>query len=309
MLYQSINALQDFEFHDSEVIGGSRDGDTVTLTLKYLNVHKHLPQNPGDFDMEIELATFRINGFQLLGYTPGVTWGFDEAGNSIPLEPIREYTGADGLERFWTQVEGGFAILQLDTEQQNGRLALTFSCSGNEPYFDVSFAADQVTVQWDKFRKKAWYELHRYSNHPLSLLVDGAETPSEIRVYFHDDPPSKPLRSASIKLDGSDLWGSGTLLEEAVLDLERKLPASVSLKCCQTCRHGNFCPSGNEETEIFCLQDLHPASKGEVFDLLTAEGQWEHRKRTLFSLCDAYCPMEKAYYAYNDYYEMLYGAK
>ena len=57
-------------------------------------------------------------------------------------------------------------------------------------------------------------------------------------------------------------------MEFLIIDLQKRLPESVVLACCQTCQHGNFCPFGDNEDEIFCLHGYSPESKGDVVGII-----------------------------------------
>ena len=56
MQYSSVNRLGDFEFHDAELSLLSWENDRLTVSAKYLNVHKNAaPGNEGT-DMEISAS-------------------------------------------------------------------------------------------------------------------------------------------------------------------------------------------------------------------------------------------------------------
>ena len=65
MKYISENRLQDFEFHDAELLSISFINDCLTLEADYLNVHSDAIQNPFDVDMEIEKAVLSFSGFKV----------------------------------------------------------------------------------------------------------------------------------------------------------------------------------------------------------------------------------------------------
>lgn len=56
MRYQSVNAIKDFEFHDSYVESGNPCKGTPLLMMYALNIYKNLPQNPSNSDMKIKPA-------------------------------------------------------------------------------------------------------------------------------------------------------------------------------------------------------------------------------------------------------------
>lgn len=91
--------------------------------------------------------------------------------------------------------------------------------------------------------------------------------------------------------------------EYAIINLQRVLPPNISIACCQSCRHGNFCPYGDYDNEIFCLKDMTANNKEDVcklfsekFDLL------DTKKRKLLDICINYKPIsDDEYYTYNNW--------
>ena len=53
MKYCIKDQLSPFEFHDAELSLLSFDGNTLRLSVRFLNVHKGIPENPYDADMDI----------------------------------------------------------------------------------------------------------------------------------------------------------------------------------------------------------------------------------------------------------------
>ena len=56
MRFQSIDRLQDFEFHDSMWMLAQQNPTSFAFDVKELNLHLDASQNPEECDMEIEEA-------------------------------------------------------------------------------------------------------------------------------------------------------------------------------------------------------------------------------------------------------------
>ena len=56
-------------------------------------------------------------------------------------------------------------------------------------------------------------------------------------------------------------------MEGSIICLQKQFPKSIKIACCQTCRHGNFCPFGDNDNEIFCLKNFTPKDKSDVVDI------------------------------------------
>lgn len=168
MRYRSVNAVEEFDFHDSRAEGGELRDGTLLLPLRSLNIHKHLPQNPSEYDMEIELAILRAEGFALLEYSPCPECVRDEQGNFVPIEPRRVYRGEDGLARFARDLGEGFYVFGWLVERKEGAAVHTITCNGQGFVSDVSFTAEKITVEWDSYTDKAWYESDEWRKYRAS---------------------------------------------------------------------------------------------------------------------------------------------
>ena len=92
---------------------------------------------------------------------------------------------------------------------------------------------------------------------------------------------------------------------DAIADLQNRLPQGVLLKCCLACRHGSFCPVGNGMNEVFCVSDLVPKEKSDLFFCTENEEETHKRSREYFHQCEKFQPQEENYYTYNDFYHYL----
>ena len=76
-------------------------------------------------------------------------------------------------------------------------------------------------------------------------------------------------------------------MECAIIDLQKRLPNDTLIECCQSCRHGNFCPYGDNEDEIHCLIGYALASKDDVANIMAAKG-YKRQTRALLHRCEQY---------------------
>lgn len=97
--------------------------------------------------------------------------------------------------------------------------------------------------------------------------------------------------------------------EFAIKNLQQVLPQNISIACCQSCRHGNFCPYGDNDNEMFCLKDMIYNNKSDVCEIFdTCENYSKNydflrtRRRKLLDFCTDYKPISyNEYYTYNDW--------
>jgi len=96
---------------------------------------------------------------------------------------------------------------------------------------------------------------------------------------------------------------ASSITEGAVINLQNALPSNISVACCQSCRHGNFCPYGDQDNEIFCLKDMIFNNKSEVCDFFSENrNSLNSRSRRLLEFCTDYKPIShNEYYTYNDW--------
>ena len=101
-----------------------------------------------------------------------------------------------------------------------------------------------------------------------------------------------------------------TSMEFAVIDLQKQLPQNIKIKCCQNFRHGNFCPYGNNDDEIFCLKNYNPVDKMDVAGIFTNDViatntntvlKYPVIPHKLLHWCEKHEFISKVYYTYNDW--------
>lgn len=310
MKYLVENDLSLFEFHDSSLSLVSFDGRNLILCAGNLNIHKHTPQNPGDFDMEIDSAWITFRNFRSATYEPGQTWKVGEDGQSHPVGPRVILAGQEGLDAILEELEEEITVYHFEKEERG----YSVGCSGIEPYFTMEFDFDSVTVCWDAYKKKAWYELHRQYRYDAVLGTPNGDETVKLTVSCHEEPvyvkgvlKQPPTVNVGCKYDGKAYWGHGSdyLWIDAFADFQRQLPEGVFLKCCLTCGHGNLCPAGNDVNEVFCAKDVLIAQKSDLYFITENIGERTTRSRKYCDLCEDYRPQTEDFYTYNDYLHFL----
>lgn len=309
------NDLSIFEFHDSELAFVSFDGKNLVVSASMVNIHKGTEQNPSQYDMEIDSALITFQNFRSATYEPGRTWKVDEDGKSYPVSPRVVFSGKDAIDRIMEELQNGIRVYHFIKGETDG---YSIGGCGIEPYFEIEFDFDSVTVCWDEYKKKAWYELQQqYRFDSILSTPDGDETVqllvsySEEAAYVDGTLVQPPLVSVGCKYRDKDYCGRGSdgLWIDAFADLQRRLPDGVCLKCCLTCRHGNLCPVGNDVNEVFCTKDVLITQKSDLFFYTEDEGERTKRLKQYCDLCTDYQPQADTYYTYNDYLYFLKCAK
>ena len=90
-------------------------------------------------------------------------------------------------------------------------------------------------------------------------------------------------------------------MESAVDALQRALPPGAAVSCCRSCAHGNFCPVGDAEDEIFCMADIAPRTIRDIWRVTEDEAEREKRARRLLLFCDRWRENDESLYGYNDW--------
>ena len=156
MQYSSTNRLQDFEFHDSELSFMSWENNRLIVSAKYLNVHKDAAPNNSGTDMEISEALISFYGFELKEFEPSRTWKKDKNGQLYTDEPRIIHTDSIARKMFETELQNSITVMGIVCDEDVYELG---AC-GIDPYFSARFIFSDVEIEWNNYRKKAWYELH-----------------------------------------------------------------------------------------------------------------------------------------------------
>ena len=307
MKYCIQDQLSQFEFHDAELSLLSFDGNTLRLSVRFLNVHKGIPENPYDTDMEIESAVMTFQGFQMHSYTR-----FGDNNKAILLydDALHDRLNTEGIvilnraatDAFLTSLREGITVLDHDISGENNQLCLE-GISGIDPYFEVRFGFCHVLIAWDVFSRKAWYEQIRQYTYDLTLLTPDGERQSPVHIICDNEQEDEPVVSVGLEYAGVEYWGSGdgTTWADAFSDLQARLSDGVTFKCCLTCRHGNLCPVGNAPDEVFCTKDAAITRKSDLYFYTENPSEREKRARHACAVCGDYQPQSESYYIYTDF--------
>ena len=306
MKYCVKNDLSIFEFHDSAFSFVSFNGSDLVISASMVNIHKDTPQNPSDYDMELSSAQITFSNFRSAVYEPGRAWKTGENGKSYPVGPRVVYSGQDGIDQILEELHNGITVYHFEKETSGYSIG---GC-GIEPYFEIRFEFDDVTVSWAEYKKKAWYELHRQYRYDASLSTPDGDVPVKLIVTCHEEPvyyegdlERSPTVNVGCTYEGKEYWGHGDdyLWIDAFADLQRQLPKGVWLTCCLTCRYGNLCPVGNSPNEVFCTKDVFIAQKSDLYFYTEDSKERKKRSRQYCGLCESYKPQKEDNYTYNDY--------
>ena len=156
MKYSITNQINSFEFHDAQVYYLDYKERTLSVYVKHLNLHKDVKQNPCNCDLEIDCARMVFVDFCVYTFEPGRAWKRDENGALYTEDPIVIIRGKEAEEKFVRELQNSICVLDLG-KKDNERYYL--DGSGVEPFFSVVFSFSRVTVEWDGYSQKAWYEV------------------------------------------------------------------------------------------------------------------------------------------------------
>ena len=158
MKYRSIDRLSDFEFHDSEWVLVELGPSRFVVDVKLLNLRKNAPQNNEGFDMEIEVARITFDSFCFHSFFPSVVWKTNADGVSQPTEPLKEYTGEEGIRLFLNEFKETVTVFHFEPKESNG---WNLSAAADDPYIEADFSFGRATVEWDTVCRPAWCERRR----------------------------------------------------------------------------------------------------------------------------------------------------
>ena len=154
MRYQSINRLQDFDFHDAVWTLVSCSDNSLAGNVRFLNIHQDCPQNTEDCDMEIETARITMTGCRVIAYKPVSPEIIDSAGVRHPADPPVVYAGEKAAKALLNEMEYGMTFDSLH-EGDNGSWILE-GC-GETLFFEAEIIFESVLVEWDSYRCPSWY--------------------------------------------------------------------------------------------------------------------------------------------------------
>ena len=133
-------------------------------------------------------------------------------------------------------------------------------------------------------------------------------SPTEIIIapiqinYDNNEDTDNPVE-INLTYNGVIYQGKGTdyLWIDAFADLQNRLPHGINLACCMTCTHGNMCPYGNRENQLFCTKDLVISSKEDMIDLFNNTDPFAERAVSSIKYCEEFIYQSNHSYTYNDF--------
>ena len=303
MKYRVENGLSLFEFHDSAFSLINFDGTDMVISSQHLNIHKFTEQNPSACDMEITSAKLTFHGFRSPTFAPGRAWTEDTDGKLHPTAPHAVFSGKEAEESILEELRGQINV--LDFCQMDDGSYIIDGC-GFEPFFTMGFRFDRITIEWDEYKEKAWYELHQQFQYDIPLSTPAGDTQAKVIVAVQSEDTAAghtPSVTVCLRFSGKDWQGHGKdpLWIDAFADLQKQLPKDVSLKCCLTCRHGNLCPVGSDNNELFCTKDVAISQKNDLYFYTEDEIERKKRARQYCHVCDDYQLQSDDPCTYNDF--------
>ncbi|MBO5914151.1 MAG: hypothetical protein J6Q72_02285 [Clostridia bacterium] len=299
MVYRLENiCLEAFAFYDSELSLVSWDESKLVISAESLNIHKEYAPDSNGFDMEIGKALLSFCGFRLLKFIPAPEYAQNEKGEYYQVEPSPEYDGETAHKMLSDRLKAAF-VAQFAKCSEG-----VYELYGSTEFFGIAFEFDSLTAEWDGYNGRAWYEKCRDSEQEITLATPVGDKKYPVSVICSESE-EKCLRSVTVRYNGETYTGRGKYpdYEDAFADLQKNLPVGVVIKCCLTCKYGNFCPIGNEQGEIFCLEGTgEPKDKSDILRY-TADDGYERRtrKRRYCDFCEKYKEQAENYLTYNSY--------
>ena len=156
MRFQSIDSLCDFEFHDAVWTLVSFVDNSLVGDVKYLNIHQNTQQNAADCDMEIERARITLTHCRVLVYKRIFGETIDTFGIHHPADPPVVYEGDTASKALMEEMTGKVKIFSFQ-EELNGQWLME-GCGVSE-FFTANIAFENALVEWDAYRRPAWYVL------------------------------------------------------------------------------------------------------------------------------------------------------
>ena len=150
--------------------------------------------------------------------------------------------------------------------------------------------------------------MKRFLKCEIPLLTPSGKVLAPIQIVYDDiEVIANPSSEITLLHGGIEYKGNGIdyLWTDTLADLQMKLPKDVKLACCMTCRHGNMCPYGNKENQLFCTKDIKITTKEDMCDLFDQTDPFEDRAVASLDYCDDFIYQSDDCYTYNDYLYQL----
>ncbi len=145
----------------------------------------------------------------------------------------------------------------------------------------------------------------------ITLLSSTDKIIVPFQINYDDGEDAVTPVEMNLTYNGALYQGKGTdyLWVDAFADLQIKLPHNIKLACCMTCRHGNMCPYGNTENQLFCTKDITIASKDDMIKLIDEDSSFLGRAVASIHYCKDFIYQSDDCYTYNDYLYYLRDIK
>ena len=141
----------------------------------------------------------------------------------------------------------------------------------------------------------------------ISLRSLTEQITAAVQIHYDDSDVADTPVKISLTYNNILYQGNGKdyLWVDAFADLQRKLPDNIKIACCMTCCHGNMCPYGNVENQLFCTKDIKITDKKDMCNLFDKTNPFEERAVAALDCCDDFVYQSDYYYTYNDYLYQL----
>ena len=139
----------------------------------------------------------------------------------------------------------------------------------------------------------------------VNFIIDGTRTLMPIKMVYEqaDEDETKNIHYEIDMENNYFIADSSDVTEIAVTNLRKALPPDISIACCQSCRHANFNPYGDNDNEVFCLKGFTPNNKNDVCEIFSnGYNSLKAKSRKLLDYCSEFKPIShNDYYTYNDW--------
>lgn len=146
-------------------------------------------------------------------------------------------------------------------------------------------------------------ELIKRYERDICLNEEDGEVIVKADIFWNEEVEGEEHVSIKITYEHKDYYGHGKdyYWTDAFANLQNNLPENVGIKCCLTCRHGNFCPVGNTLDEVFCTKDVKIKEIRDLWFYTEDEEERKRRIRNYTYFCEDYCVPSDDYITYNDF--------
>ena len=235
MKYISTDRLCDFEFHESEWRFVSWENGNLTVSIDKLNIRKDAEQNDTGKDMEIKEAFATFIVIKQPTYELPRIWYKDENGNSYTDEPRVVLEGREALDKFIVDLKSECRA-RCSFFDHNGEV-YKFSGMGYD-WISFAFGFESVRIEWDDYKRVAWYEGHSYHKRNLVLgtpdgdvTVQAFITESTVPLCDNGVQIAPPGIGVGLNYEKKNYYcGVYPTLEEALVGLQAALPEGVTVK-------------------------------------------------------------------------------